>query len=193
MVERISKYLCGVLVERRIISKEDTEVYEYGLKALVMLSLGTTTVLFLGILFDSILTTIIFLISFISLRAFYPGVHLKSKLSCFICSVLIYVICLSFTRVCMNKISLSIICYSIIFLSICLNIIQYVFIDKSVEWIRRFKHGLVVHLLNLIIFFVFVLEELNTYYYIIYAVVVMILILKIFNFKGRTPNLRDSK
>ena len=79
-----------VLVRNRIISEEDREVYIYGLELLLNSLLVVGTIMLLGILFNRILMTSIFLIIFCSIRSYSGGYHANQYWKCYCIGCLAY-------------------------------------------------------------------------------------------------------
>ena len=75
----MSKYFCELLISNKLILPEDREVYEYGFKEFQIIVFFTIIFLSIGFVKNYLLDALIFLFSFIVLRAYYPGIHSKSK------------------------------------------------------------------------------------------------------------------
>ena len=82
----MSKYFCELLISNKLILPEDREVYEYGFKEFQIIVFFTIIFLSIGFVKNYLLDALIFLFSFIVLRAYYPGIHSKSKVICCIWS-----------------------------------------------------------------------------------------------------------
>lgn len=89
----MSKYFCELLISNKLILPEDREVYEYGFKEFQIIVFFTIIFLSISFVKNYLLDALIFLFSFIVLRAYYPGIHSKSKVICCIWSNGIYYIC----------------------------------------------------------------------------------------------------
>lgn len=90
-MRQIAFAVTRLLLENKIIGKEDEEVYAYGLQ--LILNSGTTMVVIIGI---SLLTrqfglTAIFLIALSSIRHYIGGYHANSYLKCFCISCMSYI------------------------------------------------------------------------------------------------------
>lgn len=97
-MQKLSVKLVQMLVREGIISAESREIYEYG--AMKMLSciviFGVT--LFLGLLLDLFVQTIVFLCFFYFLRIFIGGYHAKTSARCFVGFQLIYFLQMIFVK-----------------------------------------------------------------------------------------------
>ena len=80
----MSKYFCELLISNKLILPEDREVYEYGFKEFQIIVFFTIIFLSIGFVKNYLLD---------ALRAYYPGIHSKSKVICCIWSNGIYYIC----------------------------------------------------------------------------------------------------
>lgn len=70
------------------------EIYTYGME-LILSSIAETFILIvLGVVFSRFLETLIFIISFSSIRFFTGGYHAKSYVRCAVVTLIIYFICL---------------------------------------------------------------------------------------------------
>lgn len=79
-----------VLVRNRIISEEDREVYIYGLELILNSLLVVGTIILLGILFNKVITTVIFLMVFCSIRSYSGGYHASQYWKCYCIGCLAY-------------------------------------------------------------------------------------------------------
>lgn len=77
------------LIKDEIISPSERDIYLYGLKSLLMISINFLTALLIGFLTNNILEIIAFLIFFIPLRSYAGGYHAKNKFYCYLSSNLI--------------------------------------------------------------------------------------------------------
>lgn len=84
MIETVAASICDYLIRKEII-QQDIEVYAFGLRIIIAYLIECTIVLILSILFDSILTGIIYIILFAKTRDYSGGYHANTYLGC-ICS-----------------------------------------------------------------------------------------------------------
>lgn len=88
----LTKQFVNKLVSSNLIKKEDIEIYSYGFKEMLFIILNLITTLVIGILFNKILEIIVFMITYISIRIYAGGYHARTKLKCYIFSVLMLII-----------------------------------------------------------------------------------------------------
>lgn len=71
-------------------SEDEKEVVIYGLEAIVSTVVDILAMLFIGIVSDSLLGTIVYLLCFCTIRVLAGGYHANSYLSCLLCSIISY-------------------------------------------------------------------------------------------------------
>ncbi|MGF7019122.1 accessory gene regulator B [Lachnospiraceae bacterium PF1-21] len=84
MLEKV--ILNKMILHEVILVDEDIALYKYGISTLVMLILNILTAVFIGLIVGEMPLLIIFFVTFIPLRSFAGGLHLKSKVQCYILS-----------------------------------------------------------------------------------------------------------
>ena len=84
----LSERITGRLLMNGTISREDKEIYVYGMQQgmIALLNLGTT--ILLGMVFGKVLECIVFMVAYMPLRSFAGGYHAKTAVRCYIFSVL---------------------------------------------------------------------------------------------------------
>lgn len=92
MIKKLSKKFTNVLVENKIIESDDFEIYRYGFEALIYFTINISLALFIGIIFDRFIHTIIFLSCYCTLRQFTGGYHARNYTECTLTFVVIYLI-----------------------------------------------------------------------------------------------------
>lgn len=92
MEHKLSTRFCQYLIFNRIITNEYFDVYVYGMELLLSFLFSTSLIIFIGLLTDSLLPTIEYLIIFMILRNFTGGYHASTYLRCKIASIFIYTI-----------------------------------------------------------------------------------------------------
>ena len=97
-MEKLSEYLVCNMFGKLINTKEQKEVYMYGMTLLITNMLGIMSILLISALFFSISEGIVFLLVFSILRIHSGGYHCKTYLNCFIVSNLIFIIVLLTSR-----------------------------------------------------------------------------------------------
>lgn len=80
-----------LMVQNEVISSEDKEIYVYGLKQGFILLVNILTTLMIGLLFNKVFETIIFLVTYMPLRIYAGGYHARTQLRCYICSVVLII------------------------------------------------------------------------------------------------------
>lgn len=90
-MKRICQKMCSLLLEHST-KKDEKDLYEYAIMLVLNFLFNTIVSLFLAFVFNKVFECIIMLISFLILRKFTGGLHMKSKLTCQIYSLLLIVI-----------------------------------------------------------------------------------------------------
>lgn len=83
MTERIT----DILISNEIIIAENRNLYTYGLQQGLLMILNIATILGIGIVFNMVWESIIFLLTFVPLRSNAGGYHAKTQLRCYLYSV----------------------------------------------------------------------------------------------------------
>lgn len=83
MISMISAYLVSMLLQERLITPDDREIYEYGLEITIANMVNGIIVFLIGVGFQKVPETIIFYLAFVSLRFFCGGYHADSYSRCF--------------------------------------------------------------------------------------------------------------
>lgn len=94
MISMISAYLVSMLLQERLITPDDREIYEYGLEITIANMVNGIIVFLIGVGFQKIPETIIFYLAFVSLRFFCGGYHADSYSRCFFSFALTNALCL---------------------------------------------------------------------------------------------------
>ncbi len=74
------------------IPTEEKALYEYGIRQGLFMVINIATIVFIGLLLNVVLQSIIFMIVYIPLRSFAGGYHARTQLSCYLLSVLVVAI-----------------------------------------------------------------------------------------------------
>lgn len=90
MIARLSKRMASFFVCRKIIEKDDEEVYEYGLQLLLSTVLNAVIALFLAFVSETVIPCLFYLSVFVVMRKSAGGFHAKTHLGC--CCILIVVL-----------------------------------------------------------------------------------------------------
>ena len=94
MLKKLSNKITKKLVDINIIEVSDSELYEYGFWQGGVLFFNFLTVALLGILFNMLLESIIFLVFYGVLRTIAGGYHAQTQHACYILSILLMVVVL---------------------------------------------------------------------------------------------------
>lgn len=90
MFEKLSNQIANMLVKNRIIQKNEFEIYRYGFEMLIYFIINISIILFISIIFNKTIQTIIFLICYCTLRQFTGGYHARNYTECTLTFVLMY-------------------------------------------------------------------------------------------------------
>ena len=90
-MEVLTQKLISSLIDNNIIKKEDEEIYMYGLNQIVFVTLNLITTIFIGLIFNKIFEVILFMVTYIPIRVYAGGYHARTKLRCYIFSVLMLI------------------------------------------------------------------------------------------------------
>jgi accessory gene regulator B len=90
----MSERIVDTLVDRRIVSFEDKELYRYGIKQGAFMGLSFLSSLIISVIFNLTFEYISFLAVFIPLRTYAGGYHSNSYIKCFVFSTVLIVLSL---------------------------------------------------------------------------------------------------
>lgn len=82
MIIEISKKVTDCCVNNHIVSKDEREVYEYGMELLIATIVSTAAIIGLGMLLHRFLYTLLLLIPFYNIRIFAGGIHAETYTKC---------------------------------------------------------------------------------------------------------------
>ncbi|MDE6834489.1 MAG: accessory gene regulator B family protein [Ruminococcus sp.] len=84
MIEKISEHILHYLLQTEVIkdTQEVKDYYQYGIEITISSMLNVILILLIGIVFNSLAESIVFLLCFIPLRQFTGGYHAKSYFLC---------------------------------------------------------------------------------------------------------------
>lgn len=94
----LSEVLTDKLIEMQIINLEDEDIYFYGFKQGLLLLLNVITIIIIGLLFNMIWESIIFMVSYSTLRVYAGGYHASTPLRCYLFSIVMIVAVLLLIR-----------------------------------------------------------------------------------------------
>ena len=98
MLKELSNKITKKLVDINIIEAADSELYEYGFWQGSVLFFNFLTVVLLGILFNMLLESIIFLIFYGVLRTIAGGYHARTQHACYILSIILIIVVLTILK-----------------------------------------------------------------------------------------------
>lgn len=90
MFKSYANKITSFLIENKEIEKEDYEVYKYGFEVLIAFIVNISMVLSIGLIFDKVLHSIVFLICYCPIRQFAGGYHADSYMKCLLIFILIF-------------------------------------------------------------------------------------------------------
>ena len=90
-MESLTTKFVNKLINSNIIKKEDSEIYSYGFKEMLFITLNIITTLFIGLIFNKIFEIILFMITYSAIRVYVGGYHARTKSKCYIFSVLMLI------------------------------------------------------------------------------------------------------
>lgn len=85
LAKRLTEYIC----EKKIITEEMMEIYQYGFQCFLELSASTVCSVIIALFLDMLPECLFFFLFFIPMRSYGGGLHMKTYFACFIGSCLI--------------------------------------------------------------------------------------------------------
>ena len=125
-MERASAYLVDKLFGKQLKTKEQTEVYVYGMTLFLTTALGMLSILALSAVFFGIADGVVFLLLFSCLRLYAGGYHCGTYAACFVVSNFVFVCVALATRAVLLLPPLAALCLdAALFLASCAYIVKY--------------------------------------------------------------------
>ena len=90
MINKVSEDIAKALARNSIISTENVPFYAYGIELMVLKFIMYGTLLILGAITHTLIITIVFTFSYVSLREFTGGYHCTTPIRCLAVSSLIW-------------------------------------------------------------------------------------------------------
>jgi accessory gene regulator B len=128
MLDRISNQLAYVLAKNEIIPDEQHDVYSFGIKSLIFKAISIMFCFVIGLCFNMLIETSIFLITFSMIRVYAGGYHAKTRMRCFLISMQTMIVFLFILKM---SILQNLIVYIILLASSCISI--YIFAPSDTE------------------------------------------------------------
>lgn len=88
----ISEKITAFLIEQKIVSDEDREIYEYGFELLLADVFNFSIILLIGGITHQLWSTVLYLLIFVGLRSVCGGYHAKTHLRCHIGTIGVYIL-----------------------------------------------------------------------------------------------------
>jgi accessory gene regulator B len=98
MIEQIAEHITNIFVHNKVISKEDKEIYLFGMEQMIIFILDMVSILILGMIFSEILASIIIAFSFMCLRRYAGGYHATTLGRCYFITMFMIAISLSVVK-----------------------------------------------------------------------------------------------
>ena len=158
-MEQLTDKFILALINRNIIKEEDKEIYSYGFNQILFMILNFITILIIGILFNMLFETIIFIITYIPIRIYAGGYHARTQTKCYIFSVFMLISALYIIKLQLMSNILIIILLSIISSIIILSLAPVedknkILDEKEIETYRK------IAIKNLVIILIFLIVSL---------------------------------
>lgn len=160
---RVADRITNYLLARKVIRCEEYDIYHYGVVSGTELLFCLFINLALAVRIDCLPEFLIFSISFASLRSFTGGVHMKTYISCFLCTTLLVHAILLISSRCLLTIPILLVCY------VCSTIVILAVISRQVkeqntdEMVYFKKKVVKILLVNFIAFVIFMLLDKREY------------------------------
>lgn len=94
MFNRVSEKIVNSFVRNGIVTAEDRELYQYGVKQGLTVALNIATTLVVGLLLNMVWQSALFMLAYIPIRVFAGGYHAKTPLRCYMLSVVMIAVVL---------------------------------------------------------------------------------------------------
>src|SRR5699024_12526038 len=92
MFKSYANKITSFLIENKEINKDDYEIYKYGFEVLIAFIVNTVVILSIGLLFNKLFYSIVFLICYCPIRQFAGGYHANNYTKCLLIFILIFIL-----------------------------------------------------------------------------------------------------
>ena len=92
MLKKFSYNIAYFFVQKNVIPMDNIEIYQYGLEQIFSTVYTVATILAIAALTNHLISSVIFLIFFVSLRKYTGGYHASTYLKCYLGFTLIYIV-----------------------------------------------------------------------------------------------------
>lgn len=151
MINYFSKLITNYLLKSKVIddSEDEKEYYQYGIEITISSILNIVLIIIIGVIFKSVIESMIFLFLFIPIRQFTGGYHADTYLKCNLIFCSLYTIVLLLSHATYAYLTT----YATILVSfVCIILILYMcpieHINKPIPKKHRKKHKLMAALLG---------------------------------------------
>lgn len=100
MLEKIVRRMADACCEGKFISKEEREVYQYGMELVLLKWAHLITMLAIGFAFGMFLETAVFVVFYSVLRSYAGGYHAKTRTGCYVISWVMMAVVLAIVKFC---------------------------------------------------------------------------------------------
>ena len=92
MFKSYASKITSFLIDNKEIEQEDYEVYKYGFEVLIAFILNIAIVLIIGLLFNKVFYSLVFLVCYCPIRQFVGGYHANNYTKCLLIFILIFIL-----------------------------------------------------------------------------------------------------
>lgn len=166
MIEKMALRIINQMESEKIISKSSCEYYEYALIGMVEHTIAVGTMLLLGLIFRQFISTICFIVFFLSLRKRTGGFHAEKFWQCYLGTVIIFSAVIQVVPVfCRNPAVMYAMLFSSIILICIMGTINHPNIDMNKSELQESKKAArLVVLMEVMIIAVLVYLEVDILY-----------------------------
>lgn len=93
-MDKVVEGIVSILHKNSIVNDENIDVVRYGIEIVLLKILFFLTILFIGIITNSVVNILIFMLFYKPLRTYAGGYHAKTRIGCYIVSVLMLLLML---------------------------------------------------------------------------------------------------
>lgn len=170
MLRKLSESITRLLITNDIVSDENREAYIYGLELLFPQIIFYVGILVIAVFTNTILLSILFVITYKALRQYTGGYHCKSAEICLVVSVLIYLMLLFLFYFNSEIVDMSLITVSIISSIIIFRFSPIEDKNKPLDNIEKIKYRKLSVIVTIIAIFLVMISFFLNYREIFYAV-----------------------
>ena len=90
MITKLSRKMSGYFIRKQMVKEEEREVYDYCFEIFISTIVNTLAVVIIAISTAKYIESLLFLLAFVTVRAFSGGAHAKTHFMCFMSLMIIY-------------------------------------------------------------------------------------------------------